>query len=58
MNTILKEKMRQLPALPESAIKLEAIYHDPNSSFIDMVKILEIDPLLTAGILKAANSPL
>lgn len=58
MNTILKEKMRQLPALPESAIKLEAIYHDPNSSFDDMVKVLEIDPLLTADILKAANSPL
>ncbi len=58
MNTILKEKIRQLPALPESAIKLEAIYHDPNSSFDDMVKVLEIDPLLTADILKAANSPL
>jgi len=58
MNTILKEKIQQLPALPESAIKLEAIYHDPNSSFDDMVKVLEIDPLLTADILKAANSPL
>jgi len=58
MNTILKEKIRQLPALPESAIKLEAIYHDPQSSFDDMVKVLEVDPLLTADILKAANSPL
>ena len=58
MNTILKEKLRQLPALPESAIKLEAIYHDPQSTFDDMVKVLEIDPLLTADILKAANSPL
>lgn len=58
MNTILKEKIKQLPALPESAIKLEAIYHDPNSTFDDMVKVLEIDPLLTADILKAANSPL
>ncbi|MDF1881057.1 HDOD domain-containing protein [Sulfurimonas sp. MAG313] len=58
MNSVLKEKIQQLPALPESAIKLEAIYHDPNSSFDDMVKILELDPLLTADILKAANSPL
>jgi len=58
MNTILKEKIRQLPALPESAIKLEAIYHDPQSNFDDMVKVLEVDPLLTADILKAANSPL
>ncbi len=58
MNTVLKEKIKQLPALPESAIKLEAIYHDPNSTFDDMVKVLEVDPLLTADILKAANSPL
>jgi len=58
MNQQLKQKIQQLPALPESAIKLEAIYHNPDSSFDDMVKVLEIDPLLTADILKAANSPL
>jgi len=58
MNNVLKEKIKQLPALPESAIKLEAIYHNPDSSFDDMVKVLELDPLLTADILKAANSPL
>jgi len=58
MNHVLKEKIQQLPALPESAIKLEAIYHNPDSTFDDMVKVLEIDPLLTADILKAANSPL
>jgi len=58
MNSVLKEKIQQLPALPESAIQLEAIYHNPNSTFDDMVKVLECDPLLTADILKAANSPL
>lgn len=58
MNTVLKQKIQRLPALPESAIKLEAIYHNPNSTFDDMVKVLELDPLLTADILKAANSPL
>jgi len=58
MNSVLKAKIQQLPALPESAIKLEAIYHNPDSSFDDMVKVLERDPLLTADILKAANSPL
>lgn len=58
MNSVLKEKIQQLPALPESAIKLEAIYHNPDSTFDDMVKVLELDPLLTADILKAANSPL
>ena len=58
MNHTLKEKIQKLPALPESAIKLEAIYHNPDSNFDDMVKVLELDPLLTADILKAANSPL
>ncbi|MBL6974051.1 MAG: HDOD domain-containing protein, partial [Sulfurimonas sp.] len=50
--------IKQLPPLPESAMQIEAVYQDPDSSFNDMVKILEKDPLLTADILKAANSPL
>ena len=58
MTDDILKKIKQLPPLPESAIKIEAVYQDPNSSFNDMVKILEKDPLLTADILKAANSPL
>lgn len=58
MNDKLLQQIRQLPPLPESAMKIEAVYQDPNSTFNDMVKILEKDPLLTADILKAANSPL
>lgn len=54
---ILKQ-IKQLPPLPESAMRIEAVYQDPDSTFNDMVKILETDPLLTADILKAANSPL
>ena len=58
MQEELLKKIRQLPPLPESALQIEAIYQNPNSTFDDMVKILEKDPLLTADILKAANSPL
>lgn len=54
---ILKQ-IKQLPPLPESAMQIEAVYQNPDSTFNDMVKILETDPLLTADILKAANSPL
>ena len=58
MQDLLLQKIKQLPPLPESALQIEAVYQNPNSSFDDMVKILEKDPLLTADILKAANSPL
>jgi HD-like signal output (HDOD) protein len=58
MNDKLLQQIKQLPPLPESAIQIEAVYQNPNSTFNDMVKILEKDPLLTADILKAANSPL
>lgn len=58
MTDEILKKIKQLPPLPESAIKIEAVYQDPDSTFNDMVKILENDPLLTADILKSANSPL
>ncbi|MBW6487839.1 HDOD domain-containing protein [Sulfurimonas sp.] len=58
MTEEILKKIKQLPPLPESAMQIEVVYQDPNSTFNDMVKILEKDPLLTADILKAANSPL
>ncbi len=58
MNDAILKQIKQLPPLPETAIKIEAVYQNPNSTFEDMVKILEKDPLLTADILKSANSPL
>jgi len=58
MTEDILKKIKQLPPLPESAMQIEAVYQDPDGSFSDMVKILEKDPLLTADILKAANSPL
>ena len=58
MTEEILKKIKQLPPLPESAMQIEAVYQDPDSTFNDMVKILEKDPLLTADILKAANSPL
>lgn len=58
MTEEILKKIKQLPPLPESALQIEAVYQDPDSSFNDMVVILEKDPLLTADILKAANSPL
>ena len=58
MTEEMLKKIKQLPPLPESAMQIEEVYKDPDSTFNDMAKILEKDPLLTADILKAANSPL
>ncbi len=58
MTEEILKKIKQLPPLPESVMQIESVYQDPESTFNDMVKILEKDPLLTADILKAANSPL
>lgn len=58
MTEEILKRIKQLPPLPETAMQIEAVYQDPNSTFNDMVKIIEKDPLLTADILKAANSPL
>ncbi len=58
MTEEILKKIEQLPPLPESVMQIEAVYQDPDSTFNDMVKILEKDPLLTADILKAVNSPL
>jgi HD-like signal output (HDOD) protein len=58
MTDEILKRIKQLPPLPETAMQIEQVYQDPNSNFQDMVKIIEKDPLLTADILKAANSPL
>ncbi len=58
MTEEILKKIKQLPPLPESALQIEKVYKDPDSTFNDMAKILEKDPLLTADILRAANSPL
>lgn len=58
MDQILVDKIKQLPPLPQSCQQIETVYHDENSTFDDLIKILEKDPMLTADLLKAANSPL
>ncbi|MDR2152127.1 MAG: HDOD domain-containing protein [Helicobacteraceae bacterium] len=58
MNEALYTRVKSLPPLPESVIKVQQICNDPNSSISDLTKVIENDPMLTANILKAANSPL
>ncbi len=56
-NTIIK-KIKSLPPLDDTVVMIQRISTDKNSSMQDLVKVVEKDPMLTANILKSANSPL
>lgn len=58
MNEAITKKIKALPPLPESVTKIQTICNNPDSSISDLIKVVEKDPLLTANLLKAANSPL
>ena len=56
-NNIIK-KIKSLPPLDDTVIMIQRISTDKNSSLRDLVRVVERDPMLTANILKSANSPL
>ena len=58
MTKALLENIDAIPALPESVQAVEKVYADPESTFEDMCKAIESDPLLTANILRIVNAPL
>lgn len=58
MNDSLFSKIKSLPPLPESISKIQTVCSNPNASINDLTKVVEQDPMITANILKAANSPL
>ena len=47
-----------LPPMPDSIIKIQKISSDPLSSLKDLAAVIHDDPMLTADILKLANSPI
>jgi HD-like signal output (HDOD) protein len=58
MNEHIIKEIKALPPLPKSVMEIQRIANDPNSSISDMIKVVKEDPMLTANLLKAANSPL
>ncbi len=58
MNDKLIKQIKSLPPLPKSVLEVQRITNDPNSSISDLVNIIKNDPMLTANLLKVANSPL
>ena len=58
MNEALQTRIKSLPPLPESVVKIQEICNNPKSGIQDLIAVVEKDPMLTANLLKAANSPL
>jgi len=58
MDNYFKTIIDKIPPLPESILKIEALVKDPDLNYQSIAKILNKDPLLTAEVLKSANSPI
>ena len=58
MNSKIIKQIKTLPPLPKSILEIQKITNDSNSSISDLAKIIKKDPMLTANLLKVANSPL
>jgi len=51
-------RVDSLPPLPESILKIEALFTHKDPDIEDIVKIIESDPSLTADILAKVNAPI
>ncbi|WP_458699541.1 HDOD domain-containing protein [Sulfurospirillum sp. 1307] len=58
MDSNILKKIKALPPLDDTVLKIQRICTDKNSSLNELIQVVESDPMLTANILKAANSPL
>jgi HD-like signal output (HDOD) protein len=58
MNKKLETSVKALPPLPESVGKIQSICSDINAGIGDLATVVGKDPMLTANLLKASNSPL
>lgn len=58
MRAELMEQIEHVPMLPETVQKVEAVFNDPNSGVVEMADAIKDDPIITAYILKTANSPM
>jgi len=59
-NEILKERVQnilQLPALPTIAVEVASLIDNPQTSVSKLTSVISADQVLTAKVLKIANSP-
>ncbi len=55
---MILEKVKAFPPLDDTVTRVMAVCNDINGSIGDLAKVVQNDPMTTANILKAANSPL
>lgn len=58
MRSELMEQIEHVPMLPETVQKVEAVFNDPSSGVAEMADAIKDDLIITAYILKTANSPM
>ena len=58
MNDSIYKHIKALPPLDDTVVKVQAVCSNENSSLGDLAQIIAKDPMLTANILRSANSPL
>ncbi|MDD5052032.1 MAG: HDOD domain-containing protein [Sulfuricurvum sp.] len=58
MKSELMEQIEHVPMLPETVQKVEAVFNNPDKGVNDMADAIKDDPIITAYILKTANSPM
>lgn len=54
---LIEKKIEAIPPLPDTVVKIQEICSNPKSSVRDLADVIENDPILSAKILKVANSP-
>jgi putative nucleotidyltransferase with HDIG domain len=50
------KQIKDLPQFPENIIKVQKLLSDPKSDILDIAGKISVDPAMTAGIIKLANS--
>lgn len=51
------QEVKNLPAAPKVLPRLKRLLGDPNSSIDEIVRLIRVEPALSARVLKMANSP-
>jgi len=58
MKSSIIESIKSLPPLSKTIMDINRVYSNEESGIMDLAKVVELDPMIVANLLKAANSPL